>query len=453
MKKQSNIALFVDIENFVGFCDSIGLPMNIEPIIDKLTEGGELIQGGKVTVRKSYGDIHKLNDKRLVDERSFRRMLLENFVQHEDIPYQNKYKNSADIRLVIDALDVAYTNNNIDVFVVVAEDKDFMPLFSRLRQMGKGVIGIGGSKASTRSLLVKSCDVFYYHENLCHRTASVRYESGNEQGIERDISTEAGFRLLVNTLNILTSKDHNTEIEAGIVVRELARQNPDFESREFGFVSFRQMCEEADKMGLVKMVFKDNVWHNLRLPDTKDPLKMHMSDAVEPMPVNFVPLLEVKEQDLKTKADILLNWIEKKLTGNKPLKISLPTFEERTNVYRTLRDFGDREKTMGELSKIIFDEIKFSSSLTEKSIFKILYSLYRGGVFSCSQGTSSMNPIIKGLVVAPDEGEVFEESFVTSTMKVYKYETGYDLDAETWSQVLYGTTEKADTLGQWIRKI
>jgi len=89
-------------------------------------------------------------------------MLQNNLIQHEDVMYQNEYKNSADIRLVIDALEVAHTNNNIDVFAVVAADRDYLPLFYKLSEMGKDVIGIGGNKESTPELYVRACDTFLY---------------------------------------------------------------------------------------------------------------------------------------------------------------------------------------------------------------------------------------------------------------------------------------------------
>lgn len=92
-----HIALFVDVENFFGYCNALGLPIDLSPELEKLTEIG------KVTIRRSFGDIQKLpvpGEKK----QEIRKMLQANLVLHEDIPYHNNFKNSADIRLVIEAL-------------------------------------------------------------------------------------------------------------------------------------------------------------------------------------------------------------------------------------------------------------------------------------------------------------------------------------------------------------
>src|ERR1700741_4321054 len=127
MKERADrIALFVDLENFVGFCLGIGLPIDLGPELSRLTELG------KVAVRRSFGDIYKLpipSDKKA----DLRKMLQNNLIQHEDIPHFNAFKNTSDIRLVIDALSTAYTNEDIDMVAVVASDRDYLPLFAKLR--------------------------------------------------------------------------------------------------------------------------------------------------------------------------------------------------------------------------------------------------------------------------------------------------------------------------------
>jgi len=163
-EQRRRIALYVDLENFVGNCLSQGLPLDLTPEIEKLKELGSL------AIAKSFGDIYKLP---VSDEtkHNLRRMLQNNLVQHEDIPYQSQFKNSADIRLVIEALSAAYTNRNLDVIAVVASDRDYMPLFSKLHEVGIEVIGIGGSKENTPDLYIKACDEFWYHETLLTRAA------------------------------------------------------------------------------------------------------------------------------------------------------------------------------------------------------------------------------------------------------------------------------------------
>lgn len=450
MQKQPNIALFIDTDNFVGFCDQIGLPMELDTIIEKITEGGERVSGGKITVRRSYGDLHKLVKNKLINEHNFRQMLLNNLIQHEDVIYVNQQKNSADIRLVIEALDVAYTNQHIEIFVIIANDKDFIPLFAKLRQMGKQVIGVGGSKIGTSSLYAKSCDAVYYYENICnsdHINATANLQ-------ERDLSPEAGFRLLLNAINSLTTNGRNPELEVGNVVRELNRQNSDFDVRNFGFVSFRQMCEEAELQKIIKMIFKNDVWYHILLPEA---VKEVPTVAEIPAPVETTkPVILEKEESVDTAAS-LRSWIENKMSGLKEQKIHLPSFEERLDIYSGLHFIDDQDYNLKDLSYKIYNEVRDSAGLSQQAIYKTLYSLYRGGAFSCSPGESPMNPIIRGMAVYSDEKdkitEYLEEKFVSNSMRVYRGETGHILDAQTWSKAIYNSTEKTELMNTWIRQI
>ena len=101
-----HIALFIDLDNFVGFCLGLGLPIDLSPEIERLTEMG------KITIRRSFGDIYKvpLSDAQKVD---LRKMLQNNQIQHEDIPYQNNFKNSSDIRLAVETISTAFSNEKI----------------------------------------------------------------------------------------------------------------------------------------------------------------------------------------------------------------------------------------------------------------------------------------------------------------------------------------------------
>ena len=154
-----HIALFIDLDNFVGFCLGLGLPIDLTPEIERLTELGKII------IRRSFGDIYKL-PLSTEQKAELRKMLQQNHILHEDIPYQTAFKNSSDIRLVVESISTAFSNDNIDMFAIVAKDRDYLPLFSKLREMGKEIIGIAGNRDSTPDLYVKACDYFYYHEAL-----------------------------------------------------------------------------------------------------------------------------------------------------------------------------------------------------------------------------------------------------------------------------------------------
>lgn len=93
-------------------------------------------------------------------------MLQANLIRHEDIPYYNGYKNTSDIRLAIEAMSIAYTHPDINIFAIIANDRDYMPVFSKLKEIGKTIIGIGSTKTTVGELYRSACDIFYYHEDF-----------------------------------------------------------------------------------------------------------------------------------------------------------------------------------------------------------------------------------------------------------------------------------------------
>ncbi len=133
LKGTEKIALFIDIENFIGFSNNLQLPIDLAPVIKKLTETG------RVLFRRSFGDLSQSLYATGQINRLYhiRQMLQRNLVQHEDVPYDSKYKNSSDIRLVVEALSTAFSYPDITTFAIVSGDRDYIPLFSKLRELGK----------------------------------------------------------------------------------------------------------------------------------------------------------------------------------------------------------------------------------------------------------------------------------------------------------------------------
>lgn len=453
MKRDNvNIALYVDIENFVGFCSNIGLPVDIQPIIEKLIEGSEIIKGGKIIVRKSFGDIHKLSAKNLVNQYDIRKMLQNNLIQHEDVMYQNEYKNSADIRLVIDALEVAHTNNNIDVFAVVAADRDYLPLFYKLSEMGKDVIGIGGNKESTPELYVRACDTFLYFENLCRKapTSSQLVEPENTE----QYSQEAGIRLLVSAMKSLESEGFSENLLAGDVLREIARQNPDFDLINYGFKAFSDLCNAAQHDGLVEMIYVDENWHYLKF--TKAVIKEIEKTKSDDAPIvtsNFAIQPEPTTNEIET----IKNWIEHKLTGNRTTTISLPSYDYRIKIYKSMlksiHNNVEEETTLAKLADIVYDDLPYSNELSQAVCFKILYTLYRAGIFVCLQSINPMNPIIQRLNIYSDDGESFDDQFVINLLRQYKRETGKYINHSIWNDLFYGLNNKTDKISSLAKQL
>ncbi|HQF24192.1 MAG TPA: NYN domain-containing protein, partial [Polyangiaceae bacterium] len=148
-----NIAIFADFENVaLGVRDANVEPFNISLVLERL------LDKGKIVVKKAYADWDRYKShKRSMHEAAFE------LVEIPHISYSGK--NSADIRLVVDALDLCYTKTHIDIFVIISGDSDFSPLVSKLRENDKKVIGLG-VKNSSSDLLVGNCDEFIYYDDL-----------------------------------------------------------------------------------------------------------------------------------------------------------------------------------------------------------------------------------------------------------------------------------------------
>lgn len=159
MDDAPNIAVFCDFENVaLGVRDAELEPLDIGLIIERL------LDKGKIVVKKAYADWERYRPtKRAMHEAAFE------LIEIPHVSYSGK--NSADIRMVVDALDLCYTKSHVDIFVIVSGDSDFSPLVSKLRENNKTVIGIG-VKRSSSDLLVENCDEFIYYDDLVKRKDS-----------------------------------------------------------------------------------------------------------------------------------------------------------------------------------------------------------------------------------------------------------------------------------------
>ncbi len=141
MQTNEQIAVFLDIENFIGFSNALKLPVDLSEILEKLKEEGRII------IRRSFGDLVKAlaGNYQIKESDNVRRMLRDNLFIHEDIVYNNQFKNSADMRLAVEVLYTAFTVPNITKFAIIAGDSDYVPLFQKLQEQNKTVICISGN--------------------------------------------------------------------------------------------------------------------------------------------------------------------------------------------------------------------------------------------------------------------------------------------------------------------
>jgi uncharacterized protein (TIGR00288 family) len=231
---EHSLAVFIDFENLaLGFKGKRDRRFEIRKVLERLVEKGKLI------VKKAYAD--------WTDYAEYKKGLHEAAIELIEIPKRAMTgKNSADIRLCVDAIDLCYSKEHIDTFVVVSGDSDFSPLVSKLKENGKRVIGLG-MKESSSNLLVDNCDEFIYYEDL-------ERPLGIPPKIEQDLpeKKKEAFQLLVDSVVALVRE--NKEVLWSSMVKEtMKRKKPSFNESYHGYRTFSDLLEDAEKEGIIQL--------------------------------------------------------------------------------------------------------------------------------------------------------------------------------------------------------
>jgi uncharacterized protein (TIGR00288 family) len=230
---ERSLAVFIDFEN-------MGLGFNNRRDrfeIGKVLE--RLVEKGKIVAKKAYADWSRFG--------MYTAGLHEAAIELVEIPRRGvSGKNSADIRLVVDAIDLAYSKDHIDTFVIVSGDSDFSPLVSKLKELGKHVIGLGLAEA-TSDLLRDNCDEFIYYEDLDR--APIIPIAVNEQIPDKK---RKAFALLLDSLLALR-RENKEVIYASMVKDTMKRKKPSFNEEYHGYRTFSELLEDAQKEGLVDL--------------------------------------------------------------------------------------------------------------------------------------------------------------------------------------------------------
>jgi uncharacterized protein (TIGR00288 family) len=251
--KSRNLALYCDFENIaLGVRDAKYARFDIEEVLERL------LVKGNIVVKKAYCDWDRYKDfKADMHEASFELI---------EIPHvRQSGKNSADIRMVVDALDLCYTKEHVDTFVVISGDSDFSPLVSKLRENNKIVIGVG-VKESTSNLLIANCDEFIYYDDIVRQSerrkpkkkkTNGKKENGDEtpavpgKGQKR---AEQAFGWVLETLDDLFSeRDPEENVWGSMVKQTLKRRKPGFNERYHGFRSFSELLEQMEEQKMVTL--------------------------------------------------------------------------------------------------------------------------------------------------------------------------------------------------------
>ncbi len=262
----TNLALFCDFENIaLGVRDARYDKFDITRILERL------LLKGSIVVKKAYCDWERYKEFKAVMHHAGFELI--------EIPHVKlSGKNSADIRMVVDALDLCYTKPHVDTFVIISGDSDFSPLVSKLRENNKGVIGCG-VKNSTSDLLIANCDEFIYYDDLVREqqqqkprrpprkkaapassasapaqsVAESRDEDHREEVKEEDRKQEA-FDLVLSTIEaLLSTRDAEDKIWGSMVKQALKRRRPGFNESYYGFRSFNSLLEDAAARKLLSL--------------------------------------------------------------------------------------------------------------------------------------------------------------------------------------------------------
>jgi uncharacterized protein (TIGR00288 family) len=247
-----NLALYCDFENIaLGVRDANYAKFKIEEILERL------LVKGNIVVKKAYCDWERYKDfKRSMHEASFELI---------EIPHvRQSGKNSADIRMVVDALDLCYTKSHVDTFVIISGDSDFSPLVSKLRENNKVVIGVG-VKNSTSDLLIANCDEFIYYDDLIRmaerRKPAKKKANGRKENEERpqksrqESRAEKAFEQVLETIaDLVNERGDEDKLWGSMVKQALKRRKPGFNESYHGFNSFGKMLEEMESLGMLTLV-------------------------------------------------------------------------------------------------------------------------------------------------------------------------------------------------------
>ena len=248
--KTHNLALFCDFENIaLGVRDARYAAFDISKVLERL------LLKGNIVVKKAYCDWERYKD--------FKASMHEAAFELIEIPHvRMSGKNSADIRMVVDALDLCYTKAHVETFVIISGDSDFSPLVSKLRENNKLVIGVG-VRNSTSDLLIGNCDEFIYYDDLVRESENQRHgktkaktpapKAAPKSAPRKPASAAAeekkrqeGLELVLETVeDLFRERGEDEKLWGSMVKQALKRRKPGFNESYHGFGSFSKLLEEA----------------------------------------------------------------------------------------------------------------------------------------------------------------------------------------------------------------
>jgi uncharacterized LabA/DUF88 family protein len=227
------LSLFIDFENIaLGVRDAQYKKFDIQLVLQRL------IEKGRIVFKKAYADWTRYSE--------YKREFHEAAIELVDIPQRNyAAKNSADIRMVVDAMDLVASKGHITTFVICSGDSDFSPLVSKLKENDKSVIGLG-VKNSTSNLLISNCDEFIFYEDLVRETRAL-------PSIENlPKKKQEAFRLVLDSIQALQRENYDV-LWGSMIKQTMQRKQPYFNESYYGYKSFSELLEDAERHGIISM--------------------------------------------------------------------------------------------------------------------------------------------------------------------------------------------------------
>ncbi len=268
----TNMAMFCDFENIaLGVRDAKYAQFDIKKVLERL------LLKGSIVVKKAYCDWDRYKE--------FKATMHEAAFELIEIPHvRQSGKNSADIRMVVDALDLCYTKAHVDTFVIISGDSDFSPLVSKLRENNKYVIGIG-VKDSTSDLLSANCDEFIFYDDLVREQEAQKKRAEKKSPAKapaggtkkksvlktEDDKRQEALDFIVETIEALIAERGEEKIWYSMVKPTMQRRKPGFAESAYGYRSFKELVEDAQKQSLLVMVRDEKTGqYTIRLPAAEE---------------------------------------------------------------------------------------------------------------------------------------------------------------------------------------
>lgn len=413
---EANLAVLIDFENIAAGTEKEGLGrFDVETLIQRIKDKGRIL------VARSYADWGRFS-------RFKQSLLTANVTMMELTSHGMQDKNRADIAMVVDALELAFTRAYVDTYVVVSGDSDFTPLVLKLRELNKRVIGIGTRKSTSR-LLIQACDEFMFYDTVVQPAKAKRRKQPGQSD-----EVAVAFTLIEEAINGLQRENPEAPL-ASVVKSAVLRKSPDFSESDLGFPSFARLLEAAQDAGIVRII-RDTKSGGYRVDTGGE----HERQPTEEILIEDDGGANWKDEYLPDGVD---NWLEVLETANLP-PLAAPT---RLAVLEALEEVvGERSKKRRKTTaQFVRDDVKKKLRRTHPDLPAVILkglldALMQAGELIHRDGTAIRSGTAPFTLMKDAEG--LNESLIRLYLAHLK-EGGCDLsDTSLLAELMYGDRDR-----------